>query len=437
MTKVASSVVNLLFAMPGIFAMQSLAFGQSETGLRAEIATNLQRHILNPWFPSAVDHKLGGFLEDFDNSWQPVGQQENRSIVYQSRLTWVAARAMKYDPTRAKQYGDWAIHGLSQLEMKMWDSVNGGFFWQIDAESGNPSDAHKGEKHVYGNSFGIYASATVYETTGEKRALELAKRAFLWLENHAHDGLHGGYKEALDRSGKPVISNNPADKDSIGTRYGFKSMNTHIHLLEAFSQLHHVWPDALVTKRLNEVFHIVRDKVYTNPGALHLYFNPDWSPVPDGDSFGHDIETAYLLVEASEELGLKHDSATWKAAQNLVDHALQVGWDEQNGGFYDYGTTFGPATKREKIWWTQAEGLNALLLMDREFGKITPKYADAFAKQWRFISKYQVDSTNGGWYTSVSESGKPDGGQRKSDMWKDPYHQGRALMNILEMLRKG
>ena len=418
--------------------------------LAAEMEENLRMHVLAPWFPRAVDRELGGFRQGFAEDWTPTGTGRERSIVYHSRLTWVASQVVMRYPDLAEQYRGYVRHGIDSLE-KLWDKEHGGFYWQIDAASGAPERG--GEKHAYGIAFGIYALASAHEDTKDPRALELAKRAFHWLEKHAHDGKHGGYFEALTREGKPIMSpGTTGPNDFIGTRYGFKSMNSHIHLLEAFTELARVWSDKRVLKRLEEVFLIVRDRVYVDPGCLHLFFNPDWRPVPDHDSFGHDVETAYLLVEASGGHRAPEASAitfassyyqfmkdrekTWKPARNLVDHALEVGWDEKNGGFYDAGRAFGPATHKQKVWWTQAEGLNALLLMHERFGRETPRYWNAFLKQWRFIRDKQTDAHNHGWFSEVTENGERIPGREKSNAWTDPYHQGRALMNVIRALNR-
>jgi N-acyl-D-glucosamine 2-epimerase len=293
------------------------------------------------------------------------------------------------------------------------------------------ADISDGEKHAYGISFGIYASAAAYRSTKDKAALDLAKRAFLWLDDRAHDAVNGGYYEALTQDGKPILAApSPGKRDFIGTTYGFKSMNTHIHLLEAITELHKAWPNPKVRKRLEELFKVVRDKIYVDPGCLNQFFNPDWRPVPDLDSFGHDIETAFLLIEAAEELGIPHDKKTMLAAKRLVDHALEVGWDDKNGGFYDRGIALGEATERDKIWWTQAEGLNALSLMRELYPSQEQKYGIAFKKQWAFIQNHQVDQQALGWITNLHPDGTAIPDQPKSTMWKDPYHQGRALMNV-------
>jgi len=409
--------------------------GADHSRLVAEIDANLRTQILGKWYPRAVDRTHGGFAEDFDAQWKPRGPELQRSIVYQARLTWTAARACSYDPKLAPEYRAYARHGLDYLRTAMWDAEKGGFYWQIDASTHRPTSARGDEKHAYGNAFGIYAAAAGYALTHDPRDLDLAKRAYAWLDRHAHDAVNGGYFEALARDGTPLFTApGGAAADEIGTTYSQKSMNTHIHLLEAFTELYMVWPDATVRARLDELFHGVRDKVYNPDGYLTMFFKPDWTRASTQDSYGHDIETAYLLVEAAEALGLQDDEKTWEVARKLVDHALRYGWDAAHGGFYDHGEAGQPASGTDKVWWTQAEGLNALLLMEAHSDQTETKYRQGFLKQWQFIQQHQVDHTQGGWRSSVSRDGTPPAFEMKSDQWKDPYHQGRALMNVLRRL---
>jgi mannobiose 2-epimerase len=371
-------------------------------------------------------------VENFRYDWSP-GRPGVKSIVYQSRLTWLSAAAAMRFPKDAQRYRAISQHGVEALSQKMWDGGHGGFFWAVD-DSGKPTGDHGPEKHAYGNGFGIYSSAASYQATHDPAALELAKKAFLWLDQHAHDNQHGGYYEALTVEGKPRLTGQ--GRDAIGTPYGQKSMNTHIHLLEAFTTLHEVWPDPLVNKRLREVFEIILTKVYADPGYQHMFFQPDWTPVPSPESYGHDIETGYLLTEAAEALGMKDDPKVLHAARNLIDHPLEVGFDQARGGFYDSGTVDGKDLRTEKIWWVEAEGLNALLLMHERYGKETPKYWDAFVRQWDFISRHQIDATHGGWYPTVAADGTAPQRRAKSDPWTEGYHQGRAMLNVSERLRK-
>jgi mannobiose 2-epimerase len=403
--------------------------------LAGQIDTHFRQGVLAKWFPACVDNERGGFSPDFTEDWKRAPGND-KFLVFQGRMTWVSAQvAMRY-PDLSAQYAGYARHGVKLLNDVMWDKEHGGLFWGLDG-TGAITPRFGEEKHVYGISFGIYGAAAAYEATKDPAALDLAKRTFAWLDAKAHDNANGGYYEALSRTGQPLLTA-PAGKqrDGIGTPYGYKSMNAHIHLLEAFTELHRVWPDRQVEARLRELFLIVRDKIAVPPGCLNYYFTPDWRAVPEHDSFGHDIETTFLLLEAAEELKEPDDARTLAVARSLVDHALDYGWDEKRGGFYDKGSAFGAAYGLDKVWWTQAEGLNALALLHTRFGGQTDRYWKAFLKQWAFIWTYQIDHTHGEWHDTVSAEGKPFPGRAKGQIWKAAYHNGRALMNVAEMLRK-
>jgi N-acylglucosamine 2-epimerase (GlcNAc 2-epimerase) len=161
-------------------------------------------------------------------------------------------------------------------------------------------------------------------------ALKVARDAFDWLEAHAHDAGRGGYFEALKRDRIPIITWDESlptarRQNCLGVYDGFKTMNSHIHLLEALAELSRVDCRPIVTARLREVFQLVRDMIAVEPGALNLYLTHDWRAIPAHDSFGHDIETAYLLVEAADALGMADDEPIWTIARRLVDHALDLG----------------------------------------------------------------------------------------------------------------
>lgn len=442
--------------------------------LADQIESHWRKDLLPLWFPRCVDRKVGGFFPHFREDWS-AGDQNDKTIVFQSRMTWVASQVALRYPELRTEYLQYARHGAQFLSRTLWDARDGGFYWGLDP-SGLPSDRYGDEKHVYGIAFGIYALAGVFEATEDEAALDLAKRAFAWLDRSAHDSVNGGYYEALSRKGIPILAppptaagQSPRTTDAIGTRYGYKSMNTHIHVLEALTELARVWHDPLVRARLEEVHLIVRDKIAVEPGCLNLFFTPDWRALPDHDSFGHDIETAYLLLEAEDVLsgesalrprGLpalpdrskpgervraalrrladrpRDPARTLAVARSLVDHALDWGWDDQRGGFFEKGAAFAPAHDRSKVWWTQAEGLNALLLMHEHFGRQTPRYFDAFQKQWDYILHVQNDAKHGGWRQTVAADGTAAPGQAKATVWKAAYHDGRALMNCAERLRK-
>jgi mannobiose 2-epimerase len=400
--------------------------------LADEVEANLQNQVLAKWYPRAVDKQGGGFYQNYNEDWSP-GNGGSKAIVYESRLTWTAAEAGMRFPEQSAMYQAAALHGLDFLANKMWDQKNGGFYWSVD-DNGNPVAGYGGNdgstKQEYGNGFAVFAATAVYKLTKDPAALELAKKGFLWYDAHGHDDVNGGYFEILSADGKPEMDVTPA----VGGGGNLKSMNSSIHMLETLTSLYEVWPDPRVKTRLQEMFYIVRDKVIADPGYLVQFLSADWKPRTGDDSYGHDVETGYLLVEAATALGKANDARTWAAARKLVDHALAVGWDKSRGGLYNSGGIEGGDYAPTREWWVEAEMLNVLLLMHEYFGRDDPKYWNAFVAQWNWINQHDIDPVNGGWWPRVNNDGSPVHGP-KSDAWTECYHQGRALLNVSARLR--
>ena len=439
---------SLLAGAPSrLVARQAASDGQSVVYLPAtretylhfaeEIDAALHRDILEVWFPRTVDTEHGGFRANFSRDWKPYGQ-ESKFSVFQGRMTWLASEIVERRPAMKEQYLPYVKHGIDYLTGTLWDKQYGGFYWGL-SESGEITPLYTDGKQLYGMSFVIYGLSAAYQATQDPRALEYAQQGFRWMEEHAHDAQNGGYFEYLAREGRPHQAN-PAKgtvelAPASGFPVGYKSMNTHIHLLESLTQLYEVWKDDLLRKRIEELLAIIRDKICVDPGAMNLYFTNAWQAFPDHDSYGHDVETAYLMLEAEQVLGKGHDPRTERMARMLVDHALHYGWDEKLGGFYQDGTTTGPPERKTKEWWIEFEGLNALLLMQERYGKQTDMYFRAFERQWEFIRAYQIDEQFHGVYQLVGEDGKAVE-DIKGATWKAAYHDGRALLNVTERLNR-
>ena len=406
--------------------------------LRRRIDDLLVKELTTGWYPRALDRELGGFHQNLARDWS-ARPDENRFLVYQARMTWTAAAFARYSRGHRDEYAGYARRGVEYLDRVMRDGESGGFHWVLDAR-GKVDPRLGDEKHVYGTAFVLYAASAAFEATGDDLAIKVARDAFNWLEGHAHDEAHGGYFEASRRDGTPILhwdESAPVARrvDRLGVYYGFKSMNAHIHILEALAGFSRVEKTAAVGRRLREVRDLVRDRIAAEPGALNLYLTRDWQATPAHDSFGHDVETAYLLAEAADAAGEPDDPRTWHTARRLVDHALDWGWDREHGGFYYKGEAFGgEAFDTHKDWWTQAEGLNALLLMHTKFGATTDRYWEAFLKEWGFIERHLIDPVHGGWYQGTTREGELIGDGAKASQWKANYHTARAMMGVATML---
>jgi mannobiose 2-epimerase len=422
--------------------------GKERLQLAGEIERSIRVELLNKWYPKSVDSLYGGFLSTFTYNFQPTAEQD-KMIVTQARHVWSNAVASQLYP-EIDYYKKCAAHGFAFLQDVMWDRVHGGFYTLVDRK-GDLKD--RAEKTAYGNAFGMYASAAWYKASGDTNALALAKKCFRWLDDHAHDPLYKGYFQNLYMNGTP-IKRTPTTPSTSTT--GYKDQNSSIHLLEAFTELYAVWPDKLLRQRLEEMLLLIRDVITNKKGNLVLFLQPDWTPVSFADSseeiilkhryidhvsFGHDVETAYLMLEASHILGLEKDEKTMKVAKHMLDQALINGWDNRKGGFYDEAYYFKnkkeiTITKDSKNWWAQAEGLNTLLLMADRFPNDPMHYFEKFKLMWQYVNTYLIDHEYGDWYEEGLDTRPDRKTGLKGHIWKATYHQLRALTNCVQRLKE-
>lgn len=423
------------------------AFAQAERQALADaMRASLRDELFAPWYPCALDTEHGGYLSDFAYDWEPTGEQ-HKMIVTQARHVWGTAKAATFFPEARDAYLGMAAHGVAFLRDMMWDHEHGGFhsFVTRDGALLETGGAFTQGKTAYGNAFAIYGLAAYAAASGDTAALELAKETFRWLETHLHDPVYGGYFQFVGNDGQPL-------REGWGD-HPPKDQNNSIHLLEAFTELYAIWPDALLRERLEEMLVLVRDTLTATPGYLQLFFQEEWTPVSFADSseavrranyyldhvsYGHDIETAYLMLEAAHALGID-PTETLRKGKQMVDHALASGWDAETGGFYNGGMYFDadapPVIVNDgKEWWAQAEGLNVLLVMADYFPDDAHRYFDVFEQQWEYITTYLIDHEHGGWYLGGLDA-QPELEQApKGSIWKSAYHDGRALMNCIRRL---
>jgi mannobiose 2-epimerase len=408
--------------------------------LRSELETELRR-LMGTWFPRSVDREHGGFLCDFDHRWKPSGSQL-KMLEFQARQTLAAAKGAAHAPNLTP-LRDAASHGFRYLKQRMWDQSMGGWYRLLD-RTGEPLEG--ATKHGHGSSYAISACVACYKLAEDPECLELAKSAFRWLEEHAHDDRYGGYFVFYQRDGTPILSMDQALEpdqwsDAIGTPIGFKDANTTSDLLKCFSDLYRVWPDPLLRRRVEETLCIVRDRLVVPPGVMHMYAHPDWTPLPDIVRYGQIIRSANHLLAASEALAGTVDPITDRVARSMVDAMLRVAWDPKKGGFHVAGASFGPAYientvvfVRTKSWWPQADGMKALLAMARLHPSATEDYAVQFVRLWEYVKKYVIDAKRGGWLFEGLDTDPKARRRPKATMWKDCSHEFEGLLDSLLML---
>lgn len=442
-------IIGIVVGSAGMLGCKQQSQGSYERMKLADsIENQLVHNTLDYWYPQSIDTLYGGFITSYTFDFKPAENQD-KMIVTQSRHVWTNAKAAGRYPQKT-YYLTGAKHGFQFLKEKMWDSVHGGFF-NLVTRDGQVKDPDS-SKTAYGNAFGIYGLAAYFAASQDAEALELAKEAFLWLEHHSHDPELGGYFQHLAKNGHPIRRDGgvPSTADT-----GYKDQNSSIHLLEAFTELYAVWPDSLVRTRLEEMLLLIRDRIVTPQGYLTLFLQPDWTPVTfvdsstevimkhhnlDHVSFGHDIETAYLMLEAAHALGWGQDAKTLEIGKKMVDHALTNGWDSLAGGFYDEGYYFkdrpGVTIIRDtKNWWAQAEGLNTLLLMADIYPQDPQKYYLKFEQLWKYIDTYLIDHEHGDWYSGGLDKDPDQKLRNKGNIWKAIYHHYRSMDNVIQRLR--
>lgn len=434
-----------------VFTLFTLSLPGQDTfdrkSLSDEIESSMLKACVDSWYPGCIDEESGGFITNFDATWQQQ-QRQNKMIVSQARLIWTAAILAEFYPEKKDTYLSYAQHGFEFLRDKMWDEEFGGFYQMVDRE-GNPigADDELGQiKTAYGNAFGIYGLSAYARASKNEEVLEFVKKAFMWLENHSHDPKAGGYFQFLLQDGTPMEEGHTAPP---------KDQNSSIHLLEAFTELYQVWPVETVRQRVEEMLLLIRDVIVVEPGYLTLFSNADWSPVSYRDSsdkaremhhhldhvsFGHDIETAYLLMEASHIIDHNEGEKTAKMGKQMVDHTLNKGWDMEDGGIYDAGYYFKDRdqitiTKSEKAWWAQVEAMNTLLIMHDMYPEDPLEYGTYFTKQWDYIKKYLIDTEHPGIYTSGIDEQPRAKMAPKGGIWKVNYHNVRSFLNCIKRLR--
>jgi cellobiose epimerase len=370
------------------------------------------------WAGHAVDQQRGGFHGEVSACDAPV-PGARKGVVLNARILWFFSEAIAHDG-RARPLADRAARYLTAHFL---DSEYGGVFWSLDAD-GAPADRRK---HAYAQAFALYALSAYHKATGDLSALEQARTLFALIERHYRDAEHGGYFEARAEDWSAVDDVRLSEVDQNAP----KSMNTHLHVLEAYTALHAAAPTADTVAALRHCLELFASHIFDPAsGHLRLFFEADWRDRSEAVSFGHDIEASWLIWAAAESLGdARLKQASKPMATALARTALSEGLSER-GGLYNERTYAG-ALDRRSVWWVQAEALVGFL--NAYDLTAEPQFLQAFDQVWRFIRNAHLDG--GGEWTWWSERDAPDVDRDyKAGLWKCPYHNGRALMETIKRL---
>ena len=386
--------------------------------LQSELSLEL-KNILKYWTTYSIDHEQGGFVgqRDFFNR-QISGA--SKSAVLNTRILWTFSAA--YNFTNNHEYLVVADRAYQYIREHFEDKQFGGLVWAVN-ENG---DVLNGRKQIYALGFGIYGYSEYFRASKNPQALNDAIALYKLIEKYSFDPVDGGYLEALANDWSLLDDLRLSPKDANEP----KSMNTHLHILEPYTNLLRVWPNELLKEKIAALIRIFLDKIIDHrTHHFNLFFDTDWTVRSTIVSFGHDIEGTWLLYEAAETVGDKKLIA--EVNQNLiamVDATLADGCAADGSVFNEKDTASGHLDD-DKHWWMQAEAMVGLAYAWKITGKET--YFDHLVKVWKFIRTFVIDPVNGEWFGRVDKDGIPLVSDDKLGFWKCPYHNSRSMMEVL------
>ncbi|MCE7065833.1 AGE family epimerase/isomerase [Dyadobacter sp. CY326] len=377
-------------------------------------------NILSYWEKYGPDPEKGGFYGQVNYDNQPV-KDSPRSVVLTGRILWTYSLAHRL--LKQANYLTLADRAYQQLVKNFFDPEHGGVYWSVNAD-GSPLET---KKQIYGNAFAMYGLSEYYRVTHHQPALDQAKALFDVIEKHAFDPINGGYREAFARDWSKtddyILSKSPWNK----------SMNTHLHLVEAYTNLYSVWPDKKLRKQTADMLEAIVTRI-VNPetNTMRLFFDEQWKPKDNIISYGHDIEASWLLFETAEILHDEELIAKLKKVSIAMANAASKGLAADGALNYEYD----PATKHlqtDRAWWVAAEQMvgfyNAYQLTKEE------QFEVKAARSWDYVVDKFVDHEKGEWHGTVKADGTPVKGD-KINFWKCPYHNARACAEMLRRVSK-
>ncbi len=389
--------------------------------MKQEMLECLTHNILDFWLNRMPDHEHGGFYGRIDGHGN-VDTEAEKGAILNARILWAFAAA--YRVLGNKEYLDAALRAKDYIMQHFIDGEYGGVFWSLNAD-GTPRDT---KKQTYAIGFTIYGMSELARATGDREALDCALSLYRSIENHAFDSAGNGYIEALTREWQPIADMRLSAKDENGSR----TMNTHLHVIEPYTNLYRVAPSAELKDRLTNLLHIFTHRLLnTDTMHLDLFFDDEWHGRRDIQSYGHDIEASWLLHETALVLADENILAQMEPYVKAIAVAADEGLLPDGSMIYEHWDE-GDRTDRSLQWWVQCENVIGHVNLWQHFG-------DAHALEvagncWQYIKERLVDNEGGEWFWSINEDGTVNRDDDKAGFWKCPYHNTRMCLEIIERM---
>ncbi len=389
----------------------------------AEVSEHLFGHYLPFWCGSALDKKNGGWMAWLSNDLKPDRSQP-KGLIVNARILWAFSAVYRVKPEPL--FKQMAERAFGFVMNKFWDAEQGGAFWRLDDKGKVIDDSKK----IYGQAFYIYALTEFYLAFGNQAALDRAQELFELIERHAHDPKFGGYIEVCQRDWSEAGSEARLSEKDMNEK---KSMNNHLHVLEAYTNLFRLWKNPRVAERLRELMEIFLTRILdARTKHLHHFFNEQWEVRSDTYTFGHDIEASWLLCEAAAELGDEKLLARVRTlALQMAGAAFNEGLSADGGLCYEGKD--GKIIDAGRECWPQAEALVGFLNAFEISGDKT--FFAAAEQTWKYIGQHLVDREHGEWFWRINPDGQPEKNLPKVSEWKGPYHATRACLETMKRLR--
>ena len=384
-------------------------------GMKAAAADELTRNILPWWIRKMPDPDNGGFYGRRDGRDNVVPGAPKGGIL-NARILWSFAAAYIWKPDPL--YLEMAMRARDYVFRHFFDDEYGGTYWCLKS-NGEPLDT---KKQIYSQAFFIYALSTYHMGTGDREALDRAIDLFRLIEKYSFDHERGGYFEAFTREWGEIADLRLSAKDANEK----KTMNTHLHVLEAYTALYRIWPDPELKQQLAALVKVFAERIVDPETAhLNLFFDEEWNCRSTIVSYGHDIEASWLLCEAAEVIG---DADSVKGVALRIASAAHEGLAEDGSLFYEKDDAAGHFD-RDRHWWVQSEAVVGFLNAWQLSGDAG--WLEMASDALEYIRANISDRDQGEWFWSIRADGTVNRDDDKAGFWKCPYHNTRMCLEVL------